>query len=285
MPYQPRASLNNPYGPQVSFRTEDVLPPTAYYISPEDRVTVWVMTDNLTQQIYLQLRMLMPTGEIQLIPYNFAPQFTQDWYPAFEAPPWEGYLLGALCWATGVHRGQTFVSVQVMRSAPPDLQKAGVILLQGYISDLAVLSYPTSNLESTFSGRGAFLTISPGDITGGNWFAGPNPYTLWRVYACKFAYSTSAAVGNRYVGVQMYDNNNNQVAFWMANYAQQPSATTYYSFSSGEATVAESIVATGTLPPELYVPAQWSIRGMSLGMDPADTFTATKVVVEEWMGE
>lgn len=285
MPYQPRATLDNPYGPQITFRTEDVLPPTAVYLSPEDSVVVWVMTDVAVVTIYLQLRVLMPTGEIKLIPYNFNPQFTYDWYPAFIVPPIEGYLLGAVCWAQNPQRGQCYVSVQLMRSAPPDLKAAGEVLLQGYINYLSVLSYPGSQIESTFSGRGAFLTITQPNQTGANLFFGAPQNTLYRFYVLNFSLITSAVAGNRTVLFILKDINNLQLGFWVANYLQPPTSTVYYSFCCGGAEVAASPFVTVQGPTELFIPPQSSLTTYINGMSATDQLQGIAAQVEEWMGQ
>lgn len=284
MPYAPRATLDNPYGPQITFRTEDVLPPSAYYVSPEDQVTVWVVTDVLAQTISLQLRLLMPTGIVQLIPYQFSPTSTYTWGPVFEVPPWEGYLLGAMCWSSNPLRGQTFVSVQVMRSAPPNLQRAGVVLLQGYISELSVLSYPTSPIEGTFSGRGAFLTITLPNQTGSNIIFGAPANTLWKLCSLVFNLITSAAAGNRVINMVEHDVNGVQTGAWPYPNAQAPLTNFLYCFSPGASSSVQAPYITIGAPDELFVPGLTSIGTYVAGLDASDTFTNVAARFEEWMG-
>lgn len=284
MPYAPRATFDNPYGPQVTFRTEDVLPPAAFYISPEDRVTVWVLTDLPGLTIYIQLRMLMPTGEVQLIPYEFIPQSTLNWYPAYELPPWEGYLLGALCFSTNPQRGQCFVSVQVMRSAPPGLIQAGIVLMQGYINTQNVLSYPTSPLQSTFSGRGAFLTITEPNQIGTNMVL-PSPVnTLWRVCSLTFQLNTDATAGNRTAAITLNDRSGLVVGFWNSTLEQSASTDVIYGFSCGGASSAVGINANIAGPTDLFIPEQGSIRTEIQGMTATDQIVNIAMLVEEWMG-
>lgn len=284
MPYAPRATFDNPYGPQVTFRTEDVLPPAAYYISPEDRVTVWLMTGTLTQTIYLQMRLLMPTGEIKLIPYQFAPQSTFSWNVAFEVPPWEGYLVGAMCWSDNPQRGQCFISVQLMRSAPPSLTVAGIVLMQGYTNTLNVLSYPTSTLESTFSGRGAFLTITKPSQTGSQVILQVPPNTLWKLYSFTFTLSTSAAAGNRLAAVTQFDTSSNQLGVWPAGFTQSASTLYVYTFAPGQVNNASGPYATIGAPSDISVPAQTSLQTFVENLDAGDQFINIAAVVEQWVG-
>lgn len=285
MPYAPRATFDNPYGPQVTFRTEDVLPPSAYYIAPEDQVMVWLVTDVAGQTIFLQLRMLMPTGEIKLIPYQFNPQSVHTWYAAYELPPWEGYLLGAQICSLVPQRGRTFVSVQIMRGAPPDLQHAGVVLMQGYVSQMSVLSYPTCPIESTFSGRGAFVTLQPAGTAGGFWSATVPPLTLWRLCSLWFAFTASSAGVPRAVGVTVKDANSNSLGFWFAD-ATQPVGTTYdYTFTPGGPTSTLSPTANIGGPTDVYLTAGDSIGSDVLYLDSADSFTTINMRVEEWVGQ
>lgn len=284
MPYQPRATFNNPYGPQVTFRTEDVLPPPAYYVSPDDRVALWVVTDVPNISIEFQVRLLDPFGEVKVLPYIFTPTILNTWYPVFQASPVEGYILGALCWANNPPRGQCYVCGVIMRGQQQSFTNAGEVLMQGYINNLNILSYPSTPLQSTFNGRGSFLTVSPGNVTGGNWTITPGNYVLWRVCSLKYAYQTSAAAGTRSVGVQLVDPSMNQVGFWFSNAAQGPSSTMFYSFSPGAATMTESIIATDALADPLYVPGQWSLQGITLSADPGDNFNTIRIQVEEWLG-
>lgn len=284
MPYAPRATLDNPYGPQITFRTEDVLPPTAYYISPEDQVTVWLITDVLALTVFIQLRMLMPTGEIKLIPYQFTPQSTYTWYAAYEVPPWEGYLLGAMCWSSNPQRGQCFVSAQVMRSTPPNLLRAGIVLLQGYISTINILSYPTSPLEAPFSGRGAWLNNTQTTVTGVQLYYQSPPNTLWKLYSLQFTLNTSAAAGNRIVTIIQDDVSGIQTGVWPYPYTQAPSSTVLYTFAPGCSSSQQGQYVTIGAPTEVFIPAQSSLRTFVVGLDAADTFTAIAARFEEWMG-
>lgn len=284
MPYAPRATLDNPYGPAITFRTEDVLPPSAYYLSPEDQVAVWVMTNTTAQTIFLQLRMLLATGEVKLIPYNFTPQLTYQWYSAFQVPPVEGYLLGAQLWSQTPQRGQTFVSAQIMRGSPPSLFQAGEVLLQGYTNYMSVLSYPTTPLEATFSGRGAFVTITTPTISGQYATFTAPPYTLWKLYTLKFTLTTSAAAGNRLVAVYQSDVNNIQTGVWPNTTIQAPSSTVEYTFAPGGISAQVAPFATIAGPAEMFVPAQSLVGAYVGGMDPADTFTLLAASVEVWVG-
>lgn len=284
MPYAPRATFDNPYGPQVTFRTEDVLPPVAYYISPEDQVTVWTITDTLAQTLYLQIRMLMPTGEIKLIPYQFVPQVTRSWNVVFEVPPWEGYLLGAICWSSNPQRGQCFISVQLMRSAPPSLIQAGIVLMQGYTNNLNVLSYPTSPLEGTFSGHGAFLTITKPPQTGTQ-VSFPVPQnTRWRLYSLTFNFSTSAVVGNRLVSMTQFDSSSVQLGVWPAGFVQPASTTYVYTFAPGGVNNAVGPYVTIGAPTEVTIPAQSSLQTFVENLDAGDQFFNIAAEVEEWLG-
>ena len=284
MPYQPRATLNNPYGPQVTFRTEDVLLPTAYYVSPEDSIVTWLVTDLANFTAYLVIRMLLPTGEIKLLPYSFVPQSVNTWAPVFELPPVEGYILGAQCWSDNPLRGRCFVSMVVVRGRPPIMANAGLVLLQGYTNLQNVLSYPTSSLEATFSGRGAVVTINVASpITNGLKFV-PGTFVLWKVLCLRTTFNTSAVVASRSVYVNIVDATSTQVALWGCSYSQPASTTVNYSFSPGNHDLVVLPLVNIMGPTEVLVPANGDLQVQALNFQAGDAFTSASALVEEWVG-
>lgn len=284
MPYKPRATLDNPYGPLVTFRTEDVLPPPAYYISPEDQVTVCVLTDEPGQTIFIHLRQLMPTGEVKLIPYQFVVTGLYNFYVAYEIPPWEGYILGVLCWSTNTQLGRSYVSVQVTRNNPPDINQAGVVLLQGYVNGISVLSYPTGGLNYPFEGRGAFLTITQPNQTGVNVGWSSPQHTLYRVWSAMFTLSTSAAAGSRIVTMTKHDASGVQTGAWPAPISQAPSTVTVYTFAPGTPNGQQGPYVTIGAPTEVLMPAGSTLQTFVQGLDAADTVTSIAASIEEWVG-
>lgn len=284
MPYKPRATFDNPYGPLVSFRTEDVLPPTALYLSPEDQLVVMTVSDAAGYLVFLQTRLLLPTGEIKLMPYQFTPGATNTWGLSFEAPPTEGYILTAVCWASPPQQGQCFVSAQVMRSAPPALQSTGEMLLQGYPTLSNVLSYPTGLLTAPFSGRGAFLTITKPNQTGANVVFTVPQYTLWRLRSLEFIYNTSAAAASRIVVMALKDSAGVQIGAWPAPGSVAASAQRFYTFAPGGLSIANDPFETIGAPGELFLPPQSTLTISVSGLDAADTLTNMALAVEEWMG-
>lgn len=285
MPYAPRATLDNPYGPQITFRTEDVLPPTALYISPEDSVWVWAVVTNIAADLYLQIRMLMPTGEIKLIPYDFNATAAYSWAPVFSVPPVEGYILGVQICADNPPRGQCYVSVMVMRGTPPTLMNAGQVLCQGYTSTMNILSYPESTLQSCFDGPGALGTIYLPNVTGAPAFFQPNAYTRWKFMSCLFALTTSATAGNRNVFVALIDPLNVTVGIWPASVAQPPSTTYQYTFSAGGSNNAVAPLVTIGGPAEVWVSPQGQVELNASNLQPGDVFNSMAGYVEEWVGQ
>lgn len=284
MPYAPRATLDNPYGPQITFRTEDVLPPTALYISPEDTVTVWAIVSDVTTEIYLQLRMLLPTGEVKLIPYEFEQDAAYDWNLVFSVPPVEGYILGAQICAQSPTRGECFISVMVMRGSPQSLQVAGQLLCQGYTSMINILSYPESTLSGCFDGSGTLKTIYLPNVTGTPVNFQPQPFSRWSVQNCYFELTTSAAAGNRNVFVALLDPGNVTVGLWPANFAQPPSTSYFYSFSTGGADTQAGPVVTIAGPGQIQLGPTSVIQINAFNLQSGDVFSGLAMYVEEWVG-
>lgn len=284
MPYQPRATLENPYGPEITFRTEDVLPPSAYYVNPDDSVAAFVATDIAGLLVNLQVRLLTATGEVKLVPYQFTQTQTYNFGLAFLMPPMEGYVLGALCWSENAPRGQCYVSVMIMRGRPTTLINTGLVLLQGYTNQVGLLSYPNGSLESTLSGRGAFITVTAPNSTGTGFSFAVPPLTLWRFCSLSFTLATTAAPGNRQPYVSLLDQFGLQVGVWGCSIAQAPGGTSFYCFSPGGIDKnAGSIVNFGG-PGEIFLPRQGTLNVNCLGLAAGDQFTSIAALFEEWLG-
>lgn len=284
MPYQPRASFENPYGPQIAFRTEDVLPPSAYYVAPDDSIVCGALTDVAGVSINMLIRLLTPQGEVKLMPYTFSQPTLNAYGPVFEVPPVEGYLLGVLIWAVEPDRGRCYVTVSVVRGIPPNLMSAGLVLLQGYVNTSCVLSYPTSPLEPALSGKGALISLSANPGLGQEFtFACPS-FVRWRIISAFARLQTDAVVASREVHYVVSTNTGLTLGAFASGLKQSANTLLGYAFAPGGGVVASDYTSVITGPAQLELSQGFQFSSFTPLMDAGDQYTSVGVLVEEWLG-
>ena len=160
MPIPPTFSAgDNPQGPEVTFRTQDILPPGALYLGPDDILALqWFTPLPLTgQQGTLTLRLLSPEGLVSVSVYQVNMTFTAPNNP-FIISPSEGFLLSATLITDAQARCEIFARFFVLRS-PVGAGGQGQLLIQGYPSARGWLSYPQSPIVGPEDGDGLFTVI------------------------------------------------------------------------------------------------------------------------------
>lgn len=285
MPYQPRATFDNPYGPQVTFRTEDVLPPTAYYMGASDYVRVVAITNVAPVTITLEIRFLTPQGEIKQMPYTQILNTNGGLAVVLTSTPIEGYILGAIAFAQSPGIGQCFAYIDIVRGTGAAIQGTGQILMQGYIAALSQLNYPPTTLNPQFGGPGTVNTITapnPGASFPFRFVVPAN--TRWNVRSIQAGMNTDAAAGNRVALLIISDPNSNQLAQIPAGAVVAASTSTQCTWAPSFSPQLVSTYALGGLPAPLVLPAGYGVAGYIAGADPGDFWTGPTLSKEEWVG-
>jgi hypothetical protein len=284
VPYQPRATFDNPYGPQVSFRTLDVLPPAAYYVGLDDQLVFEVFTDHANTSYQLVVRLLNPQGAMQVETAtlnNF-----QSGYQSLTGnlTGIEGYILSACVSAPGSVPGESYCRVRLMRAPYLATGITTATLLAGYASDKFSLSYPGTQLQYATEGPGKLTTVTASVPAGAQWSVKPALGTRWRINSGTFVLTTSAATGNRQIQLVIYDHNDTLVGSYPAPATQAPSSLVTYSFSPAGSAVSTGSAITISTPTPLLVDGAGYVATYSPNFDAADQYANIAVQVEEWVG-
>jgi hypothetical protein len=284
MPYQPRATFDNPYGSQVSFRTLDVLPPAAYYVNLDDQIVFKVYTDYNPSSFQVVVRMLSPQGVIMVEARQLASTVGSYQELTSTLTGIEGYILSACVSAPNVPLGAAYTTVTLQRSPYVASRITTALLVSGHVSDKKFLSYPTSLPTGPASEVGYLVTRFVTVGTGQDWSVTAPSDTRWRLVTGYFGLTTTAAAPSRLVTLLIKDPSGNQVSVYPAFTTQAASLTYYYTISPGGAGVFEAPYVTIPTANEVLGENGFGIGTATANLQPGDVFSSVSIQVQEWIG-
>lgn len=284
MPYAPRATFDNPYGPQVSFRTEDILPPGAVYIGPDDALTLDARAPTVAAPLHLTLRRLTPQGLVSSDQYDMVISTTGVNVQTFVVPPSEGYLLSAHLFSETPERGQLFVKLHARRNVGGTDHALGHLFVQGYISTDDHLGYPQSPTESSLSGRGWLRVITFANPPAGANFSLVVPQGVrWLLRAVYGQLALDPAGAARTVGLSI---SNPAAAVALAIPVQGtfgPGGGQDFTFAPGLNASSSSGSTATAIPPDLLLSAGWNVNLVEGVIEPLDQWSQLAIWVEEYV--
>jgi hypothetical protein len=284
VPYQPRATFDNPYGPQVAFRTLDVLPPAAYYVAMDDQVVLDVYTDHANASFQLVVRVLNPQGSIQVETVtlnNFQAGLVTL---TGNLTGMEGYLLSACLSAPGLAAGEAYCRVRLVRNPLLSTSVTTAMLIAGYVSDKYLQSYPGTPTRGPLEGPGKITTVSAAPAAGADWTVTCPIGERWKVLGAFFYLVTSATVATRVPVLRNFDASGHTTAFYGPPSGQAASLTVQYAFTPGGAGVSDPPFMNIGGPVELWIENGGQFGTFTENLQPADQFTYVNVQVERWIG-
>jgi hypothetical protein len=284
MPYPATAPAVNPYGPQISFQTEQTFPPSAVYIGPDDALEIDVHAPSIASTVNLTLRRLTPRGEISSDVYAWPVPATGPGVQTMTIPPSEGYLLSAHCWSSNPRRGQVFVRFTARRNEGGIDVSLGHLFLQGYITANDHLGYPQSPTQSSLDGRGWVRTIV-GTVPGLalNWTISPPPGVRWILLAVEATLSTAGAGGSSTFALQVMDLSTGSYLYIPPVYTQTVNTSVVYTWLPGIQASSTASRSFAPLPPELLMSSTTQLASDSFGVVlTGDQWSAPTLLVEEY---
>lgn len=290
MPYQPRATLDNPYGPQVTFRTEDVLPPSALYLSADDTLVLLFQTNTAGSLPVAYARLLMPDGEIRIQQFQSPPLQALPTYNFLTISPTECYLLSMMVNANLAQQGSVWCQCWAIRGTftppyTPPPPYGGMLVLQGYLDDFGFLAWPNSPIVEPGTGAGRMRSIRIANVTGVNFKFTVPSLTRWEILSCQMVLTTTAAGANRIVELVTFDQTNTEVCGYPCTQTTAPSTTFLYFFFQGAAqSQTLPTLNTAPLPSGLMLDSAWSLQSNVTNLAAGDTITNLTLHVREWVG-
>jgi hypothetical protein len=284
VPYAPRATFANPYGPQVTFRTEDILPPGAVYIGPDDALTLDARAPTVSAPLHLTLRRLMPQGVISSDQYDYVISTTGTNVQEQIIYPSEGYLLSAHAFSEAPERGQLFIKLHARRNALGSDHAFGHLLMQGYISVDDHLGFPQSQPESSLSGRGWLRVITYPNPPAGSNFGFVVPQGVrWLLRAVYGQLVLSGAGTARSVSL-IIGNPAGAVALAIPVQGSfGPGGGADFTFAPGVAPTSSSGSIATPIPPDFLFSAGWNVSLVESVIQPLDQWSLISVYVEEYV--
>jgi len=270
--------------PQVTFRYNDIQPPSSVYIGRDDKLVVVGYSSVANNGMEVNVRILTPDGEIR--PSHFEFQFAGDranHVTLFDLT--EGFLLsltvGTL--AAPVLRGQMFGQIWLGRGVLPNVLVYHQ-LVDAYITSNLQVGWPPGVFESSLSGRGFVRHIVGTDPAAGVEISESCPFhTRWRLVGFNYTLVTSAVAGNRISQLFIDDGTNTGVRGLPAA-TQASSLTNSYQYGAfGAQPAVMGTLQIGILPPDVYVDYGGRIRTVTTALDAGDNYSAPVYCVEEWL--
>lgn len=272
----------NPYGPQITFRTENILPPAALYLGPQDGLAISMVAPLTQGSVTLSYRLLTPQGTIitSTDSFPFVPNAVAQ---SVQLPPAEGYLLSATIQSTAVARGQVFVR---FFSVAGDINNGGqvnALLIQGYPAQNTRLSFPQSPIEADTSGNGFLgtLLLAP-PPPGGDFSLTVFPATRFRVKSLHVTLTTNAVVGNRFANLQVTDSGGNVAGVAPIATAVTAGQSMGLTWFQDAAVIATPAQLTAPLFGDLLLSPGDVIESVTNGLVGGDQYGQAVLFVEEW---
>jgi hypothetical protein len=286
MPVPDQIPTQNPYGPQVSFLSSNVQPPSAIYLSPTDAIVVQTFAATTDSTVSVTYRILRPDGQLITSSLIFTTNFAGSNITTRVLPPTEGFLLSMVVASTGFLRGQCFAKVFLA----PDATAANIatlahLVLMGYVSVSAPLAFPQSVPENELNGKGWLRLVTGGGGVGVLPTINVPANVRWIFRAARWSLTTSAAAGTRTLGLAITDPFATRTFVQFYPGALLANETGTVNFAPGAQLEAAGLEFTTGFAEELIMPAGWGISGRCNNLDVGDTSSALFLTVEEFQAQ
>lgn len=273
------------YNSLVHFIRKHVQPASSVYVTRDDvlELICWVPITNTT--VNLSVRMQDPDGQI-------IPRFETHVVAANGATPAsfklqnaEGFLLSASIETPGAPRGQAFVALRVRRGGGSADITQGEYVMAGYPGAIAGLSFPGSPVVSPLDGRGTPVLLTQGNPAAGAEAIFTVPAGVaWLVKSFRAILTTSAVASNRIVSIQARDGAGD-IAFSVSAGVAQTTGTAFeYDAFAALTVFANPTQVYAAIPPDLLLPAGYSLRTSTAGLLAGDQWSALALLVEQFVG-
>lgn len=287
MPYPTVAAPGNPYGPQTTFRTENVLPPSAVYVGPDDAIVIYIRNPSLSATIFVNYRLLSPDGTIVPNSQSFTCLSVGATPFIYPISPTEGYLMSLSLFAPTTSRGQVFARVFLQRGTNQPTPVIDQVLLQGYVSDDDRLGYPQSPTESALSGRGwvhRVQGVQP--AAGADFNITVPPGVRWKIKSVLAQLNANTSIGTLEVVFTISDPSFSLMCFIPPGAVQATPNDFIYTWGEGiNYTSLVSFAQSVPLFNDLVLGPGWHFGTQTLGILAPAFWGVPNCYVEEWVAQ
>ena len=271
--------------PEISFLRQDVPPPGALYVSPEDIVGLEVATSVAGLTLELRGRQLLPNGQLTTFVETVAP--TSDRLSnGFVFRIGESFLLNCtLNPVQNARQGACYARISLRRGTTPGLGVVHAVLAQGYVTTFRYLSWPPGVHELPADGAGFLRMITGTDPAAGIEISETVPTNArWLLRSVLFTLVTSAAAANRRVYLSLTDGTTEFFTLPSQD-LQVASETQDYSWGARLGYERTAPVAGGINLGIPLVPLGegYVIRTVTGALQAGDNYGAPRLLVEEWI--
>ena len=192
---------------EVGFAKQFVQPPSARYITRDDRLYILSYAVTPGETLAIRARILTPTGEVVTLDFAHAvdPFARISGLEAFDLR--EGFLLDVGVFNTGgtIRRGEVYVQIGLLRG---NVNTGSFVttLASGYIEGLGSVFWPDGPIESTIAGPGRLFTLIGTDPIAQCEILETVPTNArWKIHSFSAILTTQATGGNRRVYLQFQE--------------------------------------------------------------------------------
>jgi hypothetical protein len=270
--------------PEISFQTARVPPPAWLYVGPDDRLRIEAATSITGVTLRLDVRLLLPNGEINSSVWTFGPtgnRAINTWWVTLA----EAFLLSVFASTdSAVPPGACWVRCLLVRGGGSGASLAQAIVA-GYLAQRSGLAWPYPRYQNPVEGAGRLRLIDGTDPAPGVSIAETVPVgARWKLVSVFCWLATSALAGDRHVYLQLMS----PAGIWLwipPALAQPASQTYYYSWAIGINPYTSSIVGlvARPLPDQLTLTPGQQFMVQATGMLAGDDFGPPRYLVEEWV--
>jgi hypothetical protein len=272
--------------PLVHFTTRDVQPPSIVYVTTDDFLLVELISSVAGAIVKMNTRVLRADGGITYSNELLNPvgnRTLQDF--TFKLP--EGFLLSIefSTNSTTVPRGALFVVAAIATGANSSVI-APQLIIADYVANFSPIGFPGGRQISSVEGPGCPTSVPPQapGVSLGVLITVPTG-ARWRVQGITWFYTTDAAAGNRFPGVQIFDSLSNPI--WLASVFAGIPSSTIAEISAGPCGAwgaGPNNQQILPLPDNLVLQAGAQIVLFQNGGAGGDSIILRGGLVEEWLG-
>lgn len=257
---------------------------TAAYLTDDDHLRLRVRNSAAGVTVAIEGRYALPDGTV--IPFGDVIVPATDRSASMKLIRMtKGLLLTVSVRASAgaPRRGQTFVTVELVRGFTGDVQPLGV-LIQGYVSDTTRRQWPGSLLEDSTDGRGVVRNVAGADPAAAAEATITVPTAArWRLIAFTVTLVTDANAANR-EPILVIDDGATVAAAASPAAVQAASLTRRHTFGPASVVNAAGALAQqGATPHDVLLPAGYRLSTVTANLQAGDNYGVPQAFVEEWI--